>query len=590
MAPPPPPPSAVRMPDVSMSDFNPTPATTTTAASPQTRTLILCPPTVSSNPEALQNALATVDRGSTDVQMLDRLALNLVTLPEGIYSTVLLLSDPSSSGTPINLEKPLLEKVLASMVPGSRWRSLGTKDWATDRLRFLTTGFLVEDSPDEGVVVVKPDFGGQKSVALNLRKRQPAGGASVVKPIVATPVAPPPPPVTNNGVGFVDFSDDLDDDDDGELIDEDELMADENLATPVQIPAECRPKPGKRRRACKDCTCGLKEQIEQEDLEKRTAADEALAAAKAKAAAGVKLTADDLAEIDFTVEGKANPDPIFTSQSQPVNPQTMSFTTLQSEPTTSRSTGYSDNPEFTTLTQSLATSLTNLTTNIVQLNRHLSLLGTKRDSESIRDDIHHLLTTTRSGFRELSVGVKRAKDWSSEYDASPGMKFAQQKLQDRFTSTLQDFQGVQRLAAERSRLYVLAAKREMQLDEEEEEEEEREEAAEVPLVQEQAALADQGEVEFRDSLIIQREEEIRGIEQGINEVNDIFKELGTIVEDQEEGLDAIRGDMESFAADHRAAERELASAVRYGPGKRAGCLVLFVALVVVIVVLAVFLG
>jgi hypothetical protein len=31
-----------------------------------------------------------------------------------------------------------------------------------------------------------------------------------------------------------------------------------------------------------------------------------LAAAKAKAAAGVKLNADDLAEIDFTVEGKAS--------------------------------------------------------------------------------------------------------------------------------------------------------------------------------------------------------------------------------------------------------------------------------------------
>jgi len=50
----------------------------------------------------------------------------------------------------------------------------------------------------------------------------------------------------------------------------------------------------------------LKEQIEQEDLEKRSAADQALAAAKAKAAAGVKLTSDDLAEIDFTVEGKAS--------------------------------------------------------------------------------------------------------------------------------------------------------------------------------------------------------------------------------------------------------------------------------------------
>ena len=43
------------------------------------------------------------------------------------------------------------------------------------------------------------------------------------------------------------------------------------------IPAlECQPKPGKRRRACKDCTCGMKEKIEAEDAAKRSSADKAL--------------------------------------------------------------------------------------------------------------------------------------------------------------------------------------------------------------------------------------------------------------------------------------------------------------------------
>src|SRR5690349_18257198 len=69
---------------------------------------------------------------------------------------------------------------------------------------------------------------------------------------------------------------------------------------------ECQPKPGKRRRACKDCTCGLKEQIEEEDKEKRSAADKALDAVKKKAASGVKLNSEDLAEIDFTVGGKVS--------------------------------------------------------------------------------------------------------------------------------------------------------------------------------------------------------------------------------------------------------------------------------------------
>lgn len=59
---------------------------------------------------------------------------------------------------------------------------------------------------------------------------------------------------------------------------------------------ECQPKPGKRRRACKDCSCGLAERLEAEDAARRAEADKTLA--------GFKLAADDLIEVDFTVQGK----------------------------------------------------------------------------------------------------------------------------------------------------------------------------------------------------------------------------------------------------------------------------------------------
>jgi hypothetical protein len=40
------------------------------------------------------------------------------------------------------------------------------------------------------------------------------------------------------------------------------------------------------------------------------------------------------------------------------------------------------------------------------------------------------------------------------------------------------------------------------------------------------------ELEFQETLIAEREAEIREIESGIHELNDIFRDLGTIVEQQ----------------------------------------------------------
>ncbi|KAI9829357.1 MAG: electron carrier [Phylliscum demangeonii] len=125
---------------------------------------------------------------------------------------------------------------------------------------------------------------------------------------LTNPPTGPPQATMPAGVGFVDFSDDLGevvtgagvyqtaDGDDEALIDENELLDEDDLARPITQPPDCRPKSGKRRRACKDCTCGLKEKLDAEDSAKREKADRALQA--------MKLATDDLTEIDFTAPGK----------------------------------------------------------------------------------------------------------------------------------------------------------------------------------------------------------------------------------------------------------------------------------------------
>lgn len=270
----------------------------------------------------------------------------------------------------------------------------------------------------------------------------------------------------------------------------------------------------------------------------------------------------------------------------------MSFdqlSSLEAQPaTTHSSTGYSDDPEFASLASSLSSRLFTLTSNINQLNRQLALVGTKKDSETVRSRVTRLLDETRKGFRDVSDGVKRARNWD---DASPAMKYSQEKLQNQLTSALADFQAAQRLSAEKTRQYVAATRRQVH-GEDLDGYTDQESAVQVPLVQQQAqqaALADQDEVEFQESLIVQREEEIRDIERGITELNDIFRDLGTMVSAQGESLDVIEANVSNVAQDHKAADTELRSAARYQKGarNRACCLLLILSVVLAVILLAV---
>jgi hypothetical protein len=91
--------------------------------------------------------------------------------------------------------------------------------------------------------MIKPEPGASEAVPLRFGKKDKSSVVSDAGSVLpATAAMPNGNHTTQNGkpagVGFVDFSDDLDDsgkDDDDELIDEDSLLTEEDLKRPVAI-------------------------------------------------------------------------------------------------------------------------------------------------------------------------------------------------------------------------------------------------------------------------------------------------------------------------------------------------------------------
>ena len=100
----------------------------------------------------------------------------------------------------------------------------------------------------------------------------------------------------------------------------------------------------------------------------------------------------------------------------------MSFdqlSSLESQPTNMRSSdAYADDPEFQRLSQDLMTKLFTLTGNISRLTNQIALLGTKRDTERVRERVHDLLEETKDTFKEVGEGVKKIQTWE---DVSVGL-------------------------------------------------------------------------------------------------------------------------------------------------------------------------
>ncbi|GAB7344903.1 hypothetical protein MBLNU457_3340t1 [Dothideomycetes sp. NU457] len=266
---------------------------------------------------------------------------------------------------------------------------------------------------------------------------------------------------------------------------------------------------------------------------------------------------------------------------------------LESQPTTWRRDDdpqYKDDPEYERFTTDLSDKLFSLTSNISRLQNQVAILGTKRETDRVRERVQDLLEETSTAFKDVGEGLKKVQAW---HDLGPSQKYTQNKLNQEFKASLTEFQVVQRQALEKQRKSATAARAALDDDStsggqsrggQQQQQQEQE--------QEQLRLADQSEVDFQESLIIERESEIRNIEQSVGELNELFRDVAHMVHEQGQSLDIISDNVTNVRDDTRGADEQLRTASRHQKSARnkACCLILILAVILTVVILAVVLG
>lgn len=168
-------------------------------------------------------------------------------------------------------------------------------------------------------------------------------------------------------------------------------------------------------------------------------------------------------------------------------------------------------------------------------------------------------------------------------------KYEQTKVSSDFQAALQEFQGLQRRALEKERASVTAARAAQEAEPGQPGAPSDTQLEQLQQQQQISQLAQQDEVDFQEALIIEREEEIRNIEQGVGDLNVLFRQVAQIVNEQGEQLGSIADNVENIRDDTRQADVENRQAARYQKAARnkSCCLLLILAVIMTIVILAI---
>ncbi|KAF8378083.1 hypothetical protein HHK36_029419 [Tetracentron sinense] len=226
--------------------------------------------------------------------------------------------------------------------------------------------------------------------------------------------------------------------------------------------------------------------------------------------------------------------------------------------------------------QFVAAGIFQINTSVAGFRRLVDGIGTAKDTPEHRQKLHSTRQRILQLVKETSAKLKALSDVDRGSNVNPSKKIEDAKLARDYQATLQDFQKVQQLAAERESTYSPSAPssslptssnpdEQLALDIDRESQ---------PFLMEQKrheVLLLGNEVAFNEAMIEEREQGIRDIRDQIGEANEIFRDLAVLVHEQGVVIDDIHSNIEDSSIATTQAKVQLSKASKNVKSRSSWC-------------------
>ncbi|XP_062506961.1 syntaxin-7-like [Corticium candelabrum] len=251
--------------------------------------------------------------------------------------------------------------------------------------------------------------------------------------------------------------------------------------------------------------------------------------------------------------------------------------------------------DFDSQCQELSNAIQSISRNTSQMERLVRQLGTPSDAPGLRRRLVDLRSSVKEEVSDTAQTLKRLEETAR----GPGRRHERlriERLKSEYYDTTKRYRNLlkEMMAAERSPAAVLAveahaprmSKKITTTYDAYDDNQGLLEANRQREVEVEQLLRQDDDIEFQQALIEEREENIKKIETEILEINEIFRDIGTLVHEQGEQIDLIEANITTTKTRVEEGNQQLKSAAKHQKSARTKMCILLIIIIIIAAIVA----